>query len=159
MQFMKIIRNLLTLSWPNDSHQHQGYYQLSSNLKVSQHSYIVSCATFPGAPSYDGVRTWVESSHTRGNHALPTTMLDTFAQLILLDTKVNGVGHNNSITKSVLDPSYLFQVHGLLPSYMTLYGVRDHIKSSQCYFRRFVGQTGFQQEYSHYRLPSNRQGL
>ena len=32
--------------------------------------YILSRATFPGAPSYDGVRTWVEGSQTRGDSAL-----------------------------------------------------------------------------------------
>ncbi len=32
--------------------------------------YILSRATFPGAPSYGGVRTWVEGSQARGNRTL-----------------------------------------------------------------------------------------
>ncbi len=32
--------------------------------------YILSRATFPGAPSYGGVWTWVEVSQTRGDHML-----------------------------------------------------------------------------------------
>ncbi len=31
---------------------------------------ILSCATFPGAPSYGGVRTWVEGSKMHGYRAL-----------------------------------------------------------------------------------------
>ena len=31
---------------------------------------ILSRATFPGAPSYNGVRTWVEGSQARGNRTL-----------------------------------------------------------------------------------------
>ena len=31
---------------------------------------ILSDATYPGAPSYGGVRTWVEGSQARGNRAL-----------------------------------------------------------------------------------------
>ncbi len=32
--------------------------------------YMLSRATYPGAPSYGGVRTWVKSSQARGNRAL-----------------------------------------------------------------------------------------
>ena len=32
--------------------------------------YILSCATYPRAPSYGGVRTWVEGSQALGNRAL-----------------------------------------------------------------------------------------
>ena len=38
------------------------HYLLTSNILLR--------ATFPGAPSYGGVRTWVEGSQTRGNRAL-----------------------------------------------------------------------------------------
>ena len=31
---------------------------------------VLSRATFPGAPSYGGVRTWVEGSQTRGSRTL-----------------------------------------------------------------------------------------
>ena len=40
------------------------------NEAVSLPMYLLSRATFPGAPSYGGVRTWVEGSQMRGDRAL-----------------------------------------------------------------------------------------
>ena len=51
-------------------------YKIKSNstslLKYSEVTLlnILSRATFPGAPSYGGVRAWVEGSQTRGDRAL-----------------------------------------------------------------------------------------
>ncbi len=38
--------------------------------RVIRAGFILSRVTFPGAPSYGGVRTWVEGSQTRGDRAL-----------------------------------------------------------------------------------------
>ncbi len=35
---------------------------------------VLSRATFPGAPSYSGVRTWVEGSQTRGSYIYSSTL-------------------------------------------------------------------------------------
>ncbi len=42
--------------------------------------YILSRATFPGAPSYGGVRTWVDGSQTRGDRALAEGLTRAFAE-------------------------------------------------------------------------------
>ncbi len=38
--------------------------------KFYRYRYIMSCATYPGAPRYGGVRTWIEGSKAHGNRAL-----------------------------------------------------------------------------------------
>ena len=40
------------------------------DVSITSYKYILSRATFPGAPSYDGMRTWVEGSQTCGDRAL-----------------------------------------------------------------------------------------
>ena len=45
-------------------------YEIIVYKSVLTSTNVLLHATFPGAPSYSGVRTWVEGSQTRGGRAL-----------------------------------------------------------------------------------------